>query len=126
MHLTMVLYHLPQILYNLLIAFLSALWYTLTMVKEEPHRVNQQKKGNKAMKDVTLYTTKELQHIWADIDRELANREKAAKEGEWNTVRQAVLHWVDKYGPITLHTCDGEYELDSRSFSSSHFDIIGI
>lgn len=64
-----------------------------------------------------LYTAAELEGIKQDIERELADREKAAREGEWNTVRQAVAKWCEKYGPITFEDVTGGIgEIDSRSF----------
>lgn len=66
-------------------------------------------------------TTQELRMIRDEIGKEIKNRENAAKVGEWNTVRQAVKNWCDKYGPITL---GGAGKIDHRSFGSLPGDIL--
>lgn len=69
------------------------------------------------MIDFEHYTTKELETFKQDLERELTRRKDAARKGEWNTVRQAVAKWCEKYGPIDFEDVTGRVgEIDSRSF----------
>lgn len=45
-------------------------------------------------------TTQELKLIQAEIGKEIEKRERAAMEGEWNMVRQAIRSWTEKHGHI--------------------------
>lgn len=70
-------------------------------------------------------TTQELKMIQAEIGKEIKNRENAAKKGEWNTVRQAIKNWCDKYGPITAESEDREeFTICSNSFGPIAGDIL--
>jgi len=67
--------------------------------------------------DMKEYSTAELKEMCEIMRVEIQTREKAAREGEWNTIKQAIKNWCDKYGPIEIKGyVDEKYYLNEDSF----------